>query len=105
MWRRGGVSPALELDEAEQALWVQNARLGLWQPAAAVHVAAGGWFALVLGRGVLALSSLKFMLLGLTLVLMVWRTALPLDARARGAVGGGKPAADPPPLGWNRCAI
>ena len=70
-----GVSPALELDEAEQALWSQTLAWGYGgQPPLYTWLQAG-WFAL-LGPGVLALSSLKFMLLGLTLVL-VWRTALP----------------------------
>ena len=70
------VSPALELDEAEQALWSQTLACGYGSQPPLYTWLQAGWFAL-LGPSVLALSSLKFMLLGLTLVL-VWRTALPL---------------------------
>lgn len=70
---RVAVSPALELDEAEQALWSQALSWGYGSQPPLYTWLQAGWFAL-LGPGVLALSSLKFMLLGLTLVL-VWHTA------------------------------
>ncbi|MFO1232000.1 MAG: hypothetical protein U1E57_01465 [Paenacidovorax caeni] len=68
MASRVAVSPALELDEAEQALWSQTLA---WDLAASRRCTwlQAGWFAL-LGAERAGLSSLKFMLLGLTLVLV-----------------------------------
>ena len=91
------VSPALELDEAEQALWSQTLAWGYGSQPPLYTWLQAGWFAL-LGPSVLALSSLKFMLLGLTLVLVPLTLALPylpiaaalgfvpLPARVLGAV-------------------
>ena len=81
---RVAVSPALELDEAEQALWSQALSWGYGSQPPLYTWLQAGWFAL-LGPGVLALSSLKFMLLGRTLVL-VW-LALGLRVWANGQRG------------------
>ena len=91
------VSPALELDEAEQALWSQTLAWGYGSQPPLYTWLQAGWFAL-LGPGVLALSSLKFMLLGLTLVL-VWRTALPLMPE-RAALWAAASLLLIPAMGW-----
>ena len=94
---RVAVSPALELDEAEQALWSQTLAWGYGSQPPLYTWLQAGWFAL-LGPSVLALSSLKFMLLGLTLVL-VWRTALPLMPE-RAALWAAASLLLIPAMGW-----
>ena len=94
---RVAVSPALELDEAEQALWSQALSWGYGSQPPLYTWLQAGWFAL-LGPGVLALSSLKFMLLGLTLVL-VWHTARALMPE-RAALWAAASLLLLPNLGW-----
>lgn len=94
---RVAVSPALELDEAEQALWSQKLAWGYGSQPPLYTWLQAGWFAL-LGPGVLGLSSLKFMLLGLTLVL-VWRTARSLMPE-RAALWAAASLLLLPNLGW-----
>lgn len=94
---RVAVSPALEMDEAEQMLWTQALAWGYGSQPPLYTWLQASWFALV-GSSVLGLSSLKFTLLGLTLVL-VWRTARHLMPE-RAAVWAAASLLLLPNLGW-----
>lgn len=91
------VSPALELDEAEQAIWTQSAAWGYGsQPPLYTWLQIG--FFKLLGPGVLALSSLKFLLLGSTFFLM-WRAGRELVSE-RAALWASASLLLIPAIGW-----